>query len=496
MQYLLISILTTWLHMPLLAQRVAVLTDVEGNWQYVRNVVSQSACLKLTIRAREETLELRDDCMLIFGGDAGDKGNNTLKCYEQLVNLKKRHQDRVILLVGNRDVNKIRLTSELDDSEMNLSYMAKETLDGPTWVPKDKRLTLKKFLNDQINCTTLDAKESALDAVNTKTNRLKWMLDHTMGAQGDFERRRAELYLNQANHDEEITDEIVMSSYADSIREDGVLREYLLQGSLAFVMHQTLFVHGGIIDGDKDASFSALGFVPNEPLKRFDSVLEWVKHLNAWYREQIQEWIDHPTWNEDRSSRGGNKLIRYVEPGYANSVVMGRHLLPSGMPTLMPDEIVSLLSNSGIRRIIMGHTPHGNCPTVVKHPYKQHGTCAEGRSSDVVAFEDVIMCDTSYSDIRAPDNRGSAASEIVVDATGRVSISGVLEDGRHIKYDPDVDPWVGRWLQDGRMVKARLVDDEARDTATYLIFHVENGYEYTYKYLTATELHRIGLKRL
>lgn len=79
MQYLLISILTTWLHMPLLAQRVAVLTDVEGNWQYVRNVVSQSACLKLTIRAREETLELRDDCMLIFGGDAGDKGNNTLK---------------------------------------------------------------------------------------------------------------------------------------------------------------------------------------------------------------------------------------------------------------------------------------------------------------------------------------------------------------------------------------------------------------------------------
>ncbi|CAI5742893.1 unnamed protein product [Peronospora destructor] len=70
------------------AARIAMLTDVEGNWQYVRNVLRQSSCLCLTFSGQDETLELRDDCMLVFGGDAGDKGDDTLKCYEQLVSLK------------------------------------------------------------------------------------------------------------------------------------------------------------------------------------------------------------------------------------------------------------------------------------------------------------------------------------------------------------------------------------------------------------------------
>jgi ERCC4-type nuclease len=47
------------------------------------------------------------------------------RCYEQLVRLKKKYPDRVVLLVGNRDVNKMRLTSELDDREMNLASMTK-----------------------------------------------------------------------------------------------------------------------------------------------------------------------------------------------------------------------------------------------------------------------------------------------------------------------------------------------------------------------------------
>jgi hypothetical protein len=40
------------------------------------------------------------------------------------VRLKREHPDRVVLLVGNRDVNKMRFTSELHDSEMDLRTMA------------------------------------------------------------------------------------------------------------------------------------------------------------------------------------------------------------------------------------------------------------------------------------------------------------------------------------------------------------------------------------
>lgn len=39
--------------------------------------------------------------------------------------LKKKYPDRVVLLVGNRDVNKMRFTSELDDSELDFDTMAR-----------------------------------------------------------------------------------------------------------------------------------------------------------------------------------------------------------------------------------------------------------------------------------------------------------------------------------------------------------------------------------
>lgn len=274
-----------------------------------------------------------------------------------------------------------------------------------------------------------------------------------------------------------------------------MLRDYLLHGSLAFVTHQTLFVHGGIINGDGPAGLSALGRVPDQPSKRFESVSEWVDKLNAWYRSQVREWIEHPTWNEDRATRGGNELLKYVLPDYTGSVVMGRHLLPSGMPTPVPEEIASLLSESGIRRVIIGHTPHGNCPTVVRQHQQQEGTCATDRNSNAVTFEDVIMCDTSYSDARAPDNRGNAASELVVEPSGRVLVNGLLEDGRRISYDAQEDPWVGRWLNDGDMVKARVVDDDfSGEDIYYLVFRVENGYSYTYHYRKIAELREIGTK--
>ncbi|CAI5730632.1 unnamed protein product [Hyaloperonospora brassicae] len=482
------------------AARVALLTDVEGNWQYVRNVVKQSSCLQLLSEGtRDETLELRDNCMLVFGGDAGDKGDRTLRCYEQLVKLKKRYPDRVVLLVGNRDANKMRFTSELHDTEMDLHAMAQEVLESPTWVPESKRTTLKTFLEEQVAIYDGHVMEDGdIETVNTKTNRLKWMLEHTMGSQGDFDRRRTELASRrEVENAKEIMDEDVVKSYIDSVKEGGVVREYLVHGSLAFVAHQTLFVHGGIINGDEDASLSALGRVPNEPSKRFEAVSEWVDGLNAWYRDQIQEWIDQPNWNDDHSSRGGNGLLKYVVPNYTGSVVVGRHLLASGMPTPLPDKIASLLSESGIRRVIIGHTPHGNCPTVVKQPHQQRDTCRAnaGHSVDAVLFEDVIMCDTSYSDAQAPDNRGSAASEVVVEPSGRVTVTGVLENGQCIKYDPDEDPWVGRWLRDGTMVKARLVNKDAyRGEELYLVFSVENGYTYTYHNRTVTQLRAIGLK--
>lgn len=79
-------------------RRVCFLTDTEGSWGFVRRFVRQSTCLELlqsndnetTTSSKDsmnnessgnnETLHLRDDCVLVFGGDAGDKGDDTLRC--------------------------------------------------------------------------------------------------------------------------------------------------------------------------------------------------------------------------------------------------------------------------------------------------------------------------------------------------------------------------------------------------------------------------------
>ncbi|GAB9464258.1 hypothetical protein Gpo141_00001694 [Globisporangium polare] len=497
------------------SRRVCFLTDAEGNWAYVRNFVRQSTCLRFKEQAQgtspagagaevEEELELRDDCFLVFGGDAGDKGGETLQCYEQLVRLKKKYPDRVVLLVGNRDVNKMRLTSELDDSEMDFDTMDREIYEGPIWVPQDKRVSIKSFLARQIKSERERKGEKndpddgvvddqLLQAANTKVNRLKWMLEHTMGAQGDFERRRKEI-ASRANNLQATapSDENVLQSYLDSVRGGGVLREYLELGSLAFTAHNTLFVHGGIINGatssDGDGSTSSLGRVPNAPSTHYRSVTEWVEQLNAWYQSEVQAWIDQPTWTPDRTTRGGNELLKYALPGYPESVIMGRHLQSSGMPTRLPVDVAQHLSESGIKRLIVGHTPHGNCPTVIKQ--KKIGGVADVLSP---CFEEVIMCDTSYSNMKADDNRGDAAAELVLNVDGRVHIHGVLEDQRSIAFASD-DPIIGRELRDGTQVKAKLAasstDGEEEDE--YLVYSVKNAFLYTYHYRKLHELVEIG----
>ncbi|KAJ0409297.1 hypothetical protein ATCC90586_007575 [Pythium insidiosum] len=455
--------------------RVCFLTDVEGNWSYVQRVVRQSSCLRFA-DASERRLALHDDALLVFGGDAGDKGDDTLHCYEELVRLKREHPDRVVLLVGNRDVNKLRFTSELHDSEMSLHAMAREIYDGPVWVPRDRRTTLPQFL------AGLAGAGGDVEAVNTKVNRLQWMLEHTMGCQGEFERRRRELQARSAAA--KVSDQDVLASFIDSVAQpSGALREYLEHGALAFLTHDTLFLHGGVVtsvDTDGRVTAGALGRVPGSTLV-FADVREWVDALNAWYQQELDAWRRQPTWTEDRSSRGGNALLEYVLPSHRESVVMGRHLDRAGMPVALPPDAVAWLSANGVRRLLIGHTPHGNSPTVVKQP-AWNGQCP--------LFEEVVMSDTSYSDMSASDNRGIAASEVVVQRGGAaVAVRGVLQDGRPIAYE-STDPLIGRRLRDGTQVKARLADvpDE------FLVFRVENGFSYTYHYRSRDDVERIGLQ--
>lgn len=46
----------------------------------------------------------------------------------------------------------------------------------------------------------------------------------------------------------------------------------------------------------------------------------------------------------------------------------------------------------------------------------------------------VVMADTSYSDMKASDNRGKAVSEVIVQDTDSLSVHGVTNDEAMVKY--------------------------------------------------------------
>ena len=92
-------------------------------------------------------------------------------------------EERVALLVGNRDLNKLRYTAELSDGAMATKP---EDVPPPHWDPGATRYAT--FLEGlQVGGAP------PLEALNTRPNRLKWMLAHTLGCPETFEFRRDEL---------------------------------------------------------------------------------------------------------------------------------------------------------------------------------------------------------------------------------------------------------------------------------------------------------------
>ena len=188
-----------------------------------------------------------------------------------------------------------------------------------------------------------------------------------------------------------------------------------------------VWFRAGLTGSYRDGATVAYGFVPSHPSTRFTDTGAWVKALNGFLSQQRQEWTQQPHWQPDASGgyadaykygkRGGDGLMDYVVPNCLPSVVLGRHLDGKGMPKPLPADVEAQLAACGIRRVVIGHTPHGNCPTLIKS--------ATGGPSAV----DVLMADTSYSNMKAADNRGDAVAEVAVLRDGSTHVHGVLEDG-------------------------------------------------------------------
>jgi len=109
-----------------------------------------------------------------------------------LLDLKaqKGNEDRVVLIMGYRDINKLRLASELQD----------ECISDPAVLNdecypylEEEGLSPQKYLHENIKQRQIIEQQG-----NNVANRLRYILDKTMDAAGSFERRKMELRIMKA----------------------------------------------------------------------------------------------------------------------------------------------------------------------------------------------------------------------------------------------------------------------------------------------------------
>src|SRR5262245_6980421 len=89
--------------------RAAYLTDVEGLWDKIEDFERDNPCVAL----QDGRLVLADGVTFVFGGDAIDRGPWSRRIVSTLMQAKREYGERVVLLAGNRDINKMRLVREL-----------------------------------------------------------------------------------------------------------------------------------------------------------------------------------------------------------------------------------------------------------------------------------------------------------------------------------------------------------------------------------------------
>ncbi len=382
---------------------IAYLTDVEGRWDKLTTFVDGNPHVALI----DGRLQLADDVTFVFGGDAVDRGPHGRRFVALLVEAHRTYGDRVVLLAGNRDINKLRLASELAGA------------------PHPR---------------------APAEVTSDRAKLLAWTLANTMGASKAFTYRATELAASGAPHDAAA----VTASFLDDVSPDGPLRAYLRVARLGYRHGATLFLHGGITS---DNFLRAPG---RDPARDIDG---WLARLDEFYREQLAAF---------EAGRRPSELIAYQTPHLPSrlnqdSVVYARPTDEHGNPHLPAADIIQQLRADGIGRLVVGHTPSGDCPAIVR----------DGE------FE-LVLADNSYGRIE----RGSQVA--LSDATTAVRGVTRLDDGSEeiVRFEAARDDGspLGRRLDSGHLVKARL------ERGDYLLFRGLPRYQVEQCAATETEL--------
>jgi hypothetical protein len=398
---------------------IAYLTDVEGDWHKIADFCADNPLVTLSRDPRGDRLEVARGAVFVFGGDAVDRGPWSRRIVRLLLRAVREQPEQVVLLAGNRDINKLRLPRELGGFP-------------PARTPGDARAAGGATL-------------------------LRWIMDNTMGARQAFEHRRTELGVEGRP----TGDDDVVASFLEDVAEDGELLALLRACRVGFREGRTMFVHGGVTEQN-------LFIVPNAPDARDADA--WIAALDRWYAEQLAVWERDPMSPGDALPPWWS-LISYQAPlpgtrANEGSVVYGRTADALNNPELPPRSVIGALASSGITRVVVGHTPMGDTPALLR--------------DEEVGFE-LLFADNAHA--RLP----SASRITIVDDHVEVRARTQLDDGgRHeSRYRVAVGERspIGKRIEGERfLVKGPLPGDR------YELFRYHAGYRSEQIAIGAAEL--------
>src|SRR5581483_2738367 len=123
----------------------------------------------------------------------------------------------------------------------------------------------------------------------------------------------------------------------------------------------------------------------------------------------------------------------------AGSVIYARPTDDAGNPRLPPRAVCERLARAGIHRVVVGHTPSGDCPAIVRG-----------------AGLELVLADNSYG--RLEEGSRVSLDDEALDVSGRTELdSGERADVRFaLRRDDERAPLGRRDEETGRLVKAQL----------------------------------------
>ena len=326
-----------------ISEDVSVLGDLEGNLERFNDFIQKSDALYLN---EVGELDLIEGKKFVFLGDVMDRGPGSLRIMSDLVSLKEKYPAQVTLILGNRDINKLRIMSLMDKS-------ANQAV--PEIVIPWHRKVVEETFNIKIpDLLSLEEYQDFVREYDSPMLRFKSFLNG-MNAPLAFDFRKEELKLLHPG--KVIDDHHVFLSFLQDYDDGGILRRYLRHGELGKVIDGNIFVHGAVTDAN-------FGLIPGKTVREEDPV-KWVEKLNQFAKREINDWFE--------DSRKGQGIIDYHAPRAGsirnpNSVVYARFSDSSGNAMAPGRKLIHKLRNYGIYRVIVGHTPTGDYPILVRKP--------------------------------------------------------------------------------------------------------------------------------